>query len=652
MKNKKISVRILSFVMIVALMIGVCAPMVSAATDDHDHANGEINYVSIGDSMTNGYCFEGYAQGEDSLDFFSGEGVYGEDAYPLQFQAYLESKGYDVNHTKLAPSAMRAEDLLYLLGGREMPTDGWFDQVNHYTNCDDDEALSEYFTNAITEADIMTMCIGNASFGAYFVQAVTRALGVMGGSLDEDEKVDLEDALAIVESEEAKEIVLEVYEELKAELAPYLEVVTAAGFTAEQVEDVLGIVTYTTASFVVNYEALLDKIVELNPDAEIILVGLMNTTYGMTITGEGFDPVPFGDIMDKIFATLNAYIAGLPAGKQAFGEYADATFYYAEQPKPEFIVQAFDDLAAAGWKNVDCGADDCGTVGHDCGENGRLSADIVRNRSLKAYNNDLRGMIGSALGFALPRVELTDIENYVFDEVDDQYQITTEFKAQASQYNGSNSADLPLVSRYIEATGDTYLSQAAANAGNVFKADIEKEISIAIYLALEEAVVANVDTMEITLDGLMGIAGDIFSALGAMPDAINPANNPGPWTIKTGLVGWFTGSATSNAMCKVYGLFKIGDGMSVHPTPKGHDNMADAVIEAYENKYTVADETINNLLAIRDLLLEYYDEAYAYAYDEAVKAGVIAELNGYLDIAQEAIDAADAWILANSDYIR
>ena len=46
-----------------------------------------------------------------------------------------------------------------------------------------------------TEADVITMGIGNASFGAYMLHRVTDALGVFGANLEGDEIVDLEDAL-------------------------------------------------------------------------------------------------------------------------------------------------------------------------------------------------------------------------------------------------------------------------------------------------------------------------------------------------------------------------------------------------------------------------------------------------------------------------
>jgi hypothetical protein len=40
------------------------------------------------------------------------------------------------------------------------------------------------------------------------------------------------------------------------------------------------------------------------------------------------------------------------------------------------------------------------------------------------------------------------------------------------------------------------------------------------------------------------------------------------------------------------------------------------------------------------------------AYGEAVKAGMIEKINAYLDEAEKAVDAADAWVVANGEYVR
>ncbi len=620
--------RLLALVLVVSLVASMCTTAFAAQAD----AKEEINYVSLGDSMTNGYCFTGYDQGNITPEQFkNGQKVYGNDAYPNEFAAWLATEtGKTVNHKKLAVSAMRAEDLNYLLGGREMPIDGWFGQVEHYSGTSGD-ALKGIYQEAIADADMITMSIGNAAFGAYLVQYFTRMMGVMGGSLPADEKVDLEKALSTLDAEK-QAIIMEAYNEMLAEVKKYDSLGLAEN---EKLMGMVDLMTYVSVGFLLNYEGVLDQIVELNPDVEIVLIGLMNTTYGMEITGEDFDPIAIGDIMDTLFGALNAYIAGLPAAKHLAGEWTEAKFYYADQPNPEFIVQVFDDLYNEGWP-----ADYHG-----------LSGATVRSRTIKAYNEALAPMIGAAiLGFPLPAVTLAEVQSYVFDTEDEHgngsgysYQVQNQFMAQVAQYTGANANELPLVKRYTEATGDYYLANVESKFATVFAADIEKEISIAIYLALEESLAKSVDSMEITLEGLMGIAGDILGALGEMPEEL--AGSPGPFVIKNALIEWFTGSETALAMCKIFAMFKVGDGMSVHPTPKAHAKMADAVINAYANGYTVEDETIENLTEVAkivaDLVTEYYDEAYAYAYDYAEEQGYIEATTDGIDEVIATLEAID-----------
>ena len=589
----------LSLLLAFSLLLGMSANGLAALMEGtrtsgvpgEDSTGKTLNYVSIGDSMTNGYGFEGYEQcnaTNNNYDFIAGKNVYGEGSYALQFEEYLKGKGYDVNHTKLAPSALLADDLLYLLGAREEEFDddwaGYRDYVGDYDKPEKIDQLKAHFQTAVTEADIITMCIGNASFGAYLVQQVTEVIGIMGGTSQVDPQLTLENGLALLEDEEAKKIVLDIYADMKADINEYIDGVELP--MELNIDALLDLVAYTVASFLVSYEELVDTIVEMNPDVEIILIGLMNTTYGMTITGEDFE-FPFGDMMDNAFEALNNYIAGVPTAKQLAGEYEEATFYYADQPAPEFIVQAFDDLAANNWENID---------------NGRLSGKIVRQRNIDAYNSSLRYAIGAALNLNLPDISLDDLNS-------GKYVI----------------GDEPIIS-FPGTPHENYDSYGDYANGAPSQEFIDKYISVAIYLAIEEAVVDNVDTMDITVDGLLGIAGNIFGALGEMPPALS--QNPGPWTIKTTLVNWFNGSENGRAMCKVYALFKVGNGMSVHPTPTGHDNIAKAVIAAYENEYTAAQKTLDTAIY---LITEYYDEAYAYAYAYADKNGYIADAVAAID---------------------
>ena len=554
--------KVLSAIMAFAMIFGVCSTTISAttagiaagATGSAENKNQTIHYVSLGDSMSNGYCFDGYTQGDlASGAFIDGNGGYGNAAYPNLFAKWLEeTSGVEVHHAQLAPSAMRAEDLLYLLGGRERPTDDWTDQVSVYTCEDDLDKLSVYFIENVSEADIITMGIGNASFGAYLLHRVTDALGVLGGTLDDDQKVTLEQALIGLD-EEQKALVLEVYNEVYAELLTYVPE-NIEEYGVKNLEDVANLIAYTSAGFILNYAGVVDRIVELNPDVELILVGLMNTTYGMNVTAPGMDPIPVGDIMDVVFGALNAYVAAYPTAKQIAGEFEQAEFYYAEINEIEFISQKFDDLKDADWGVLD-----------------GLDGQVVRDRNIDAYNGALRKIISAGMSDVLSSFGITE---------------------------------LPKIS-----LGDLTNPSSQAHA-----------VSAQIYLGIEDAVAASCETMEIPLDALITIITDISSVFtGFEPDAND---------IRGSLASYLTSTDVMKGMCKIYALFKVGNGMSVHPTPAAHAELAEKIISAYSEGYTAMDKTIENVIvvaeAIKDLVIEYHDDAYAYAYEELYNAGYIA----------------------------
>ena len=133
MNFKKVSTKVLSVLMAAMMLFGVAAPVISAASwtteDGHVHTSKKedvINLVSYGDSMTNGFGLYGY---DSPADGQNGYLDYGVDSYANQFAAWLagyngviednqtvfEGSNGKVNHTQLATSAMRVEDLLFAL---------------------------------------------------------------------------------------------------------------------------------------------------------------------------------------------------------------------------------------------------------------------------------------------------------------------------------------------------------------------------------------------------------------------------------------------------------------------------------------------------------------------------------------------------------
>ena len=95
----------LAMLLALCLLISAC-PIAAFATESDE----VINYVSLGDSMTNGYGLDGYVHN-------SGVADYGNGAYPNQFAAWLKDlPGVEnVNHAQLAMSGIRTEDIHWLL---------------------------------------------------------------------------------------------------------------------------------------------------------------------------------------------------------------------------------------------------------------------------------------------------------------------------------------------------------------------------------------------------------------------------------------------------------------------------------------------------------------------------------------------------------
>lgn len=638
MKFRRVLVLVMTFAMLVSAFVPTLSVVASGVDNGgHEHESGKKHYVSIGDSMANGYGFEGYLQGKEGHDFFNGIGTYGAGAYPLQFEEYLKDiyGENNVEHTKLSLSALTPEFLLYFLGGREYLDSPWHEGVLDYAGSEDANgndlpadanAMCDYFQNAVKDADIITLGIGNGSFGAFLLSEVTDVIGIMGSSSSVDPRYTLENALSILESEEDKAKIIEVYNSVMADL---LAAVPADLAEAYHLEDIANVAAFTTAGYIVNFAKSIDRIVELNEkeNLEIILVGLMNTTYGMTITLDENTSISFGDIMDNVFGILNDYMAAYPAVQQARGELQGAKFCYAEQPNPLFIVQALDDLAANNWQNID---------------NGRLSADIVRSRTIDTFNGALLPMISAGFvaginagikanvlaefrsGFGIGSDVMSDDQFIEFMRVNSPTHYSSYVDTLNSMLLPDGYALLPEISlddvKQYEANTPASWSTPYFWTDNADR----KNLSVAVYLGIEDAIVESVELEEIPLGGLITIATNIMSAF----EGFNP-DISAPETVHN-TVGAFFSSDKLLPLIKIFAIFKIGDGMCVHPTPSGHDNIFDAIVESYENDWTAQKQTIKNAF---EYVSEYYDEAYEYGY-------AYADENGYIDLSVDAIDSA------------
>ena len=150
MNFKKMSAKALSVFLSLLMIFSVVAPAAMAAVDEHEHEEKlDLNYVSLGDSMSNGYGLPKYAL-DQKYDIFANETPYGEGAYTLLFEDYLKG-AYNVNHSKLALSAMLSRDLLFLLGGSEYVDDDYNGFIDYLGNHDKDNTQKRKLQANITD---------------------------------------------------------------------------------------------------------------------------------------------------------------------------------------------------------------------------------------------------------------------------------------------------------------------------------------------------------------------------------------------------------------------------------------------------------------------------------------------------------------------
>ena len=372
MKLRQIGFKIVSLVMVFAMMFSISATTISAISEGIDanhstvgNANGEnktLNYVSFGASNVNGFGLEGYLP-ENVTDFGQKDeyNVYGykrapEGSYPALLVEYFTSKGYTVNLDQLAMSSMRAEEVRVLLDNTyagDAYTDwrfnghnGWYHgagklayaelngievngNVQHESIAGIDHVtalsyLRQVYQQDVANADLITWDCGTNNFGVYLSGRV------VDGSYDET-LYDISPEIAEM-YEEAK---AEIFELAKRELGEE----KFAQIESADVEHIVDSLAYCLVAYCANYDIVLGKIYELNPDVQIISVSIQNLMKGLVATVPGFDTeLPLGDIINGVITMANFYMAiGSP--------YADKTLYVdvsEEQHVTFFIDQLAD----------------------------------------------------------------------------------------------------------------------------------------------------------------------------------------------------------------------------------------------------------------------------------------------------------------------
>jgi len=299
------------------LMLVVSIPLGMAFANGNQDNGKTINYVSLGDSFTSGYGLRGSYPAaayenptKENLDkVLVGMQVLGFDvdvpnSYPSVINAKLKSMGYTVNFKPYSQSAMRAYDLRLILD-EDFSEDGytreWYTYKGApwttYVNSSGKtgiEGLREDYRIALAEADLITYDLGKNDF---FNCALNN---IFYGVYDHD----LSKILSECEYTQ--------YYAARNMIHAMLEKYTGGCLTGDDLksfENLVDALVFAYVGYRVNYDATLDIIRELNPDAKIMVLSIGNLLAGVDITIGGY-VIPLGTIFGSLVDSTNLYIAG------------------------------------------------------------------------------------------------------------------------------------------------------------------------------------------------------------------------------------------------------------------------------------------------------------------------------------------------------
>lgn len=301
-------------IMLMANMVAFAAyPM-----DESDAGDKQtIKYVSLGDSMTNGYGLTGYYQNEKDAHGFL---VSVEGTYPSLLKEYLEDEGYEVDFSQLAITSMRSLDLRFLLDGdfegdaitKDLYVPYVLDEVvdrlpDGYTK--DVSGLKEFYQDSIADADLITY-----SFYNDFIQPAFYAIQAL-----QDGKKPAFDYTVFYDPDFSalyNQDLIDLFENVRTFAADELyEMLAEYDIEKEQASEVMeyvGIVAdciaYSVVSYCNSFDRNMQSIFTSNPNAKVIVIDSYNLLYDvkMSICGAEID---IGALLGDVLEICNGYAA-------------------------------------------------------------------------------------------------------------------------------------------------------------------------------------------------------------------------------------------------------------------------------------------------------------------------------------------------------
>ena len=340
MSSKQIVTKIISMVMVFAMMLSACATTVCAVAEaDFDTGNdGIYDYVSIGASNTNGYGHEGYLPDDVNKDPLAASkadmNVYGygrapENAYPAQIAKALKTQlGVgEVNLHQLAISSMRVEELRVLLDN-----DYYGDEYTEWRFTGGQKwfeialdggigSLRDAYQDSVKDAELITIDMGWNNFGVYAFNNIKTILADGNywkapdfsqlNGMDEDIKYDALKTIA--------------FNYLKNNLDMTDEALV------EKVDMIADTLAYAAMGSCYHFDVVMEKIYKLNPDAKVVVINIQNLADNLVVNFEGTE-LQLGDLYGELISMVDDYRRGKSpyADKFMFANAGDVSTFLDE----------------------------------------------------------------------------------------------------------------------------------------------------------------------------------------------------------------------------------------------------------------------------------------------------------------------------------
>ena len=327
--GKGISKVIVTFFAVSLMIMPTLAPLIQTDAED---LKPQITYISVGDSMVNGYGNPEYYTSADYNSY--GFEVKSDVIYPTKIAKYLESQGYEVEYHQLAVSSTRTLDFRSLIyddyNGDDFTVSRVYKQYmsssakvlpEGYTP--DMDGFKRYYQDRISEADLITYQFHydfSSTMDSVFMHLDDPALNRPFETLDPYSYIL---AKSIMDTTGMNALVVD-----RAILSGL-----GADFISKLIESFTIGVAYCITMYCRDFDYNVARILELNPDATIIVVDTTNPINEMSLTA-GPLTIPAGELYGMMGGFGNFYAKYL-------SPYAGCVYHVSLDKSPEKLLDEF-----------------------------------------------------------------------------------------------------------------------------------------------------------------------------------------------------------------------------------------------------------------------------------------------------------------------